>query len=112
MERVRVRDLLRERERRQLGLPGSVVPEGGEGGDEGGRGEDGTETTDWTDIGGADEAKKGTTRNTKPRQPTSFEPSNIHTGGSPRVSPWVCPGYTKGSLVVQGIPPRLPQGIP
>jgi hypothetical protein len=51
MERVRVRDLLRERERRQLGLPGSVVPEGGEGGDEGGRGEEGTETTDWADIG-------------------------------------------------------------
>ena len=68
-----MRDLLRERERR---LPGSVVPEGGEGGDEGGRGEEGTETTDRTDIGGADEAKKGTTRNEKPRQPTSFELSN------------------------------------
>ena len=51
-DRVRGRDLLRERERRQLGLPSSVVPEGGEGGDEGGRGEEGTETTDWTDIGG------------------------------------------------------------
>ena len=50
-EILRTGDLLRERgRRRQEGLPGSVLPDGG---DEGGRGE---ECTEAADIGGADES--------------------------------------------------------